>query len=159
MASLTRGARRFTSATDYKTLSQEKIEKERVRNAYTRIVVGSVLTAMREAKLNGEIVTMEDALHKECPSLTSENIVERIEKLPPYEKEFSSCFYLLGRMLHLGDGMPKNIGEAVKWYTKAVELGNADAQFLIQNLLLPNLGDANPDPKNPEPKTNPNTNP
>ena len=42
-----------------------------------------------------------------------------------------SCFFY-----HKGKGVPKNKAEAVKWYRKAAEQGDADAQFNLGSMYV-----------------------
>ena len=50
--------------------------------------------------------------------------------------------YNLGLMYLLGDGVPENDAEAVKWYRLAAEQGNATAQYNLGNMY--DLGDGVP---------------
>src|SRR4051794_970055 len=47
---------------------------------------------------------------------------------------------VLGSRYEQGNGGPRNAGEAVKWYRKAAELGNATAQFNLGLLLAKGRG-------------------
>lgn len=44
--------------------------------------------------------------------------------------------YNLGLMSQNGDGVPKNMDEAVKWYTKSAELGYKEAQYTLGSLVF-----------------------
>ena len=124
-----------------------------------KIVVGPVLDAIRAANITGQSLTLEGAFHKVCTDkeldgITLKKFADMI-RIQSHEGSNSSCFYFLGRMLHLGQGVPKNKSEAVQWYTKAAELGDPDAQFLLRSSLLTELGesDALEEPV-PKPKAN-----
>src|ERR1700686_4259599 len=45
------------------------------------------------------------------------------------EKGDATAQVTLGKLNATGQGVPKDLGEAVKWYRKAAEQGNADGQF------------------------------
>ncbi|MBR6435151.1 MAG: SEL1-like repeat protein, partial [Thermoguttaceae bacterium] len=67
--------------------------------------------------------------------------LKEVLKLDPNAKEaqdlLSICeqkisqLYLTGKRYYEGDGVPKDYAEAVKWFRKAAELGNAKAQYSL----------------------------
>jgi TPR repeat protein len=54
--------------------------------------------------------------------------------------------YRLGRMSHLGQGVPRDYGEAVRWYRMAAEQGDPQAQFHLGALYQSGPGDVPRDP-------------
>jgi hypothetical protein len=51
----------------------------------------------------------------------------------------------LGNAYYLGEGVPKNLRESVRWYTKAAEQGNAEGQFNLGYAYLLSEGIAQDD--------------
>jgi TPR repeat protein len=49
--------------------------------------------------------------------------------LPLAEKREPLAQLIVGRLYKIGNGAPQDCGEAVKWFTRAAEQGNAEAQF------------------------------
>ena len=45
------------------------------------------------------------------------------------EQGLASAQFNLGRMYNIGDGVPKDAVEAVKWFRKSAEQGEAVAQY------------------------------
>ena len=56
-----------------------------------------------------------------------ENSTEELRKAA--EKGDVSAQLILGRAYKLGEGVPKDLSESIKWYRKAAEQGLATAQF------------------------------
>jgi len=48
----------------------------------------------------------------------------------------AKAYYNLGLMYQDGDGVAKNLDEAVKWYTKSAELGYKEAQYTLGALVF-----------------------
>jgi TPR repeat protein len=51
------------------------------------------------------------------------------------QNDAKAC-YNLGLMYHDGDGVPKNLDEAVKWYTKSADLNYKEAQYMLASLVF-----------------------
>ena len=51
--------------------------------------------------------------------------------LPLAEQGYSSAQYNLGVMYQYGRGVKQNDFEAVKWFSKAADQGDANAQFML----------------------------
>lgn len=51
------------------------------------------------------------------------------------QNDAKAC-YNLGLMYQDGDGVSKNMDEAVKWYTKSADLGYKEAQYLLASLVF-----------------------
>ncbi|PPD12595.1 tetratricopeptide repeat protein [Methylophilus sp.] len=51
------------------------------------------------------------------------------------QNDAKAC-YNLGLMYQDGDGVTKNMDEAVKWYTKSADLGYKEAQYLLASLVF-----------------------
>ena len=54
-------------------------------------------------------------------------IKDQIEEGPADPKEQND----LGNRYYDGDGVPQDYAEAVKWYRKAAEKGNREAQYIL----------------------------
>lgn len=51
------------------------------------------------------------------------------------QNDAKAC-YNLGLMYHDGDGVTKNLDEAVKWYTKSADLNYKEAQYMLASLVF-----------------------
>jgi len=51
-------------------------------------------------------------------------------------KNDAKACYNLGLMYQDGDGVAKNMDEAVKWYTKSADLGYKEAQYMLGSLVF-----------------------
>ena len=54
------------------------------------------------------------------------------------QNDAKAC-YNLGMMSQNGDGVPKSMDEAVKWYTKSAELNYKEAQYTLGSLVFQRL--------------------
>ena len=71
---------------------------ERTINIVT--VVDSLPNAIDEAKVTGQIMTVQDALHKiGAGDMTPKDLATEIKKLPDKDDQHSLCFCVLGEML------------------------------------------------------------
>lgn len=50
------------------------------------------------------------------------------------EKGYALAQFYLGLCYHNGEGVEKNLSEAVKWYRKAADQGHAEAQNALRKL-------------------------
>ena len=68
----------------------------------------------------------------EAGDKTAKELAAEISALPSDAGEqFAACFCVLGWMYHYGEGVPQNNSDALKWRTRAAELGHADAQYFV----------------------------
>ena len=69
---------------------------------------------------------------QQLPSREKVGVAEEIEKkseLPESNEKDSQSIFELGKRYAEGDGVRQSWAEAVKWYQKAADQGNADAQY------------------------------
>lgn len=50
------------------------------------------------------------------------------------EQEFTRAQVNLGWCYETGDGLAKNLDKAAEWYSKAANLGNGEAKYLLDKL-------------------------
>ena len=46
-------------------------------------------------------------------------------------QNYDKAEFMLGKMYAFGEGVPEDYNQAIQWFTKAAEQGNADAQFCL----------------------------
>ena len=96
------------------------------------IFAGWLLCALLTASL-AQANTLEEAKQKLAEK---DYAAARAIYLSLANQNDAKACYNLGLMSQNGDGVPKSMDEAVKWYTKSADLGYKEAQYTLGSLVF-----------------------
>lgn len=96
------------------------------------LLTGLMLFALCSASL-AQANTLEEAKQK---LLQKDYAAAHAIYLSLANQNDAKACYNLGLMYQNGDGVPRNLDEAVKWYTKSAELNYKEAQYTLGSLVF-----------------------
>ncbi len=84
--------------------------------------------------LTAVLLCVGNAVGQDEKKAESDAIVRFEKTLAEAKAGDAGAMFLLGLKYYDGDGVVKDDKEAVKWYRKAADLGNANAMFFLDHM-------------------------